>query len=160
MSIEDIRRIKAQALLPKPSRSYIIPKVSEKRKRQMKVWEQEDSDDKLQQWFEVVRLQLTGKCRHCGNPSCKESDEYYKFSIAHILPKAYFPSVATHPDNFVELCFWGNSCHTQMDNNILDMIDMACFDEIITKFQRIYPFIAKEEKRRIPAVLLNYIDIP
>lgn len=108
-------------------------------------------------WFKERRKELTGRCKHCGSPSCKHDDKYYKHSIAHILPKAYFPSVATHPENFIELCFWKNNCHGNMDNKVLDLIDMNCFDEIITKFCKIYPSIAKEERRRIPPILLEYI---
>lgn len=109
-------------------------------------------------WFKERRKEMTGRCKHCGGHSCKHDDKYFKHSIAHILPKAYFPSVATHPDNWIELCFWNKSCHTQMDNKMLDLIDMNCFDEIITKFCKIYPSIAKEERRRIPSILLQYIE--
>jgi hypothetical protein len=113
----------------------------------------------LQRWFLDRRKGMTGKCSHCGKPSCKHDDKYFKFSICHILQKAYFPSIATHPKNFIELCFWNNSCHSQMDNKMLDLIDMACWDEIITKFVAMYPSIAPNEKRRIPQVLMQYIDV-
>lgn len=110
-------------------------------------------------WFLERRKEMKGVCAHCGQPSCKNDENKFHFSICHILPKAYFPSVATHPDNWIELCFWGkNSCHTNYDNKILDLMDMNCFDQIITKFVKIYPSIAKEEKRRIPAVLMQYLD--
>lgn len=109
-------------------------------------------------WFKERRKEMTGRCKHCGGHSCKHDDKYFKHSIAHILPKAYFPSVATHPDNWIELCFWKNNCHGNMDNKVLDLIDMNCFDEIITKFCKIYPSIAKEERRRIPSILLQYIE--
>lgn len=118
-----------------------------------------EGSDGLQAWFEAVRVNLKGRCSHCGEKSCKDDDKYYKFSIAHILPKAYFPSVATNEFNFVELCFWGNNCHGNMDSGMLDLIDMACFDEIVTKFCKMYPSIAPNERRRIPQVLLQYIEI-
>jgi hypothetical protein len=67
--------------------------------------------------------------------------------------------VATHPDNFLELCFYGNSCHTNFDNKMLDLIEMNCFDTIIEKFTKIYPAIAQEEKRRIPSILIEYLKV-
>ena len=102
---------------------------------------------------------MTGVCHHCNMASCKNDDYYFKYSIGHILPKALFPSVKTHPLNFIELCFWNNSCHSQMDNKILDLIDMNCFDEIITKFVAIYPSIDKKERKRIPEILMQYIEV-
>jgi hypothetical protein len=117
----------------------------------------ESDKEELWDWFKLRRKEMTGICSHCGNPSTKKDDDKFHFSIAHILPKSHFPSVANHPDNWVELCFWGNSCHTNMDNKTLDIIDMNCFDEIITKFSRMFNDIAPEEKRRIPAILLEYL---
>ena len=112
----------------------------------------------LNRWFNDRRLELTGVCHNCGKPSCKNDDKYFKFSICHILPKAYVKSVATNPFNFLELCFWGeNSCHSQLDNCMLDLIQLSCFDEVVVKFQKMYPSIAPNERRRIPDVLLQYI---
>lgn len=113
--------------------------------------------DELNAWFLLKDFEAKGVCDNCGGKTCKGDKKYYKYSIAHLLPKAYFPSVATHPDNWLELCFFGNSCHTQMDNKMLDLIDMNCWDLIVTKFQKIYPFIAKNEKKRIPDILLQYV---
>jgi hypothetical protein len=113
----------------------------------------------LKRWFADRRKEMTGGCANCGKPSCKRDDKYYKFSIAHILPKAYFKSVATHPSNWIELCFWGDSCHTNMDNKTLDLIDMACWDTIVTRFQEMYPMIDKKERKRIPDVLMQYVEI-
>ena len=111
----------------------------------------------LDRWFKEVRKSMTGVCQNCGGKTCKDNDKEYKRSIAHILQKAYFKSVATHPDNFLELCFYGNSCHTNLDNGMIDLIEMNCFDTIIQKFTKIYPHIAQEEKRRIPSILIEYL---
>jgi len=113
----------------------------------------------LNRWFKDRRKEMTGKCHHCNGLSCKHDDRYFKFSICHILPKAYFPSVATHPSNFIELCFWNKNCHGNMDNKMLDLIEMNCWDEIVTKFCIMYPSIAEKEKLRIPSVLLQYIEV-
>lgn len=144
-------------MLPKIKKLYSLPKKSAKRIEQEKQFVKDD--DILWKWFEERRKELTGKCKHCGGKTCKDDDEKFHFSIAHILPKAYFPSVATHPLNFVELCFWSNACHTQMDNKMLDMTDMNCWDEIVERFIAMYPAIDKKERRRIPETLLHYINI-
>ena len=185
MGIEDIRRLKEDAGKPKPVKKYILPKKSAKKIAQDKLekeivfvkpkkagWfdigevergititdvSKPKKNADLQQWFEDRHKELTGKCKHCNGKTQKGKDNY-KNSIGHILPKAYFPSVATHPLNYIELCFYGNSCHTNLDNKILDLLDLNCFDEVITKFVQIYPHIDKQEKRRIPQVLLNYIE--
>ena len=112
----------------------------------------------LDRWFKERRKEMKGVCQNCGGKSCKDNDKYYKFSIAHLLPKAYFKSVATNPDNWLELCHFNNSCHAQMDNKMIDIIDLNCFDTVIQKFTKIYPFIAPEEKRRIPPILIEYLN--
>lgn len=109
-------------------------------------------------WFLDRREDLTGTCKNCGKPSSKNSDKYFHWSVCHIFDKKNFPSIATHPLNFIELCALGdNCCHGQMDNKQLDLIDMNCFSEIIDKAVALYPFIAPNERRKIPPVLLEYI---
>ena len=116
-----------------------------------------NSTAELQRWFEARHKEMSGTCKHCGGKTQKGQSNY-KYSIAHILPKAYFKSVYTHTDNWVELCFYGKSCHTNLDNFSLDLIDLNCFDEVVTRFVSIYPHIAVEERRRIPQVLMQYIE--
>jgi hypothetical protein len=113
----------------------------------------------LQRWFDDRRKEMTGVCVNCGGKTSKNDDKYYKFCIAHLLPKAYLKSIATHPDNWIELCYFGNSCHAQYDNHMIDLIDLNCFDSVIEKFVKIYPSIANDEKRRIPSVLMDYIEV-
>lgn len=168
MGIEEIRKLKEQAGLPKPKKAYQIPKKSKKKIKQEAEEKRVETQAKelnpgkgaeLTRWFEDRRKEMTGRCRHCGNISCKQNDEYYKFSIAHILPKRIFHSVATHPLNWIELCFWENSCHTNFDNNTLDLIDLNCFDLIIERFVAMYPSIDPKERKYIPEALLQYLNI-
>lgn len=112
----------------------------------------------LDRWFKDRQKKMTGRCLHC-NGKTEAYTKLFKCSIAHILPKAYFKSVATHPDNWIELCFYGKSCHTNFDNHIIDIMELNCFDIVIERFVRMYPFIAPEEKRRIPDVLLQYVEV-
>lgn len=157
MSIENIRAIKAAAGF-KPKKSYSIPKKSAK-KRKQEAEEKKGKKDPAaakERWFQDRRNEMTGHCKNCGKPSNKNSNEYFRFSIAHILAKrkSMFPSVATHPDNWIELC---TDCHHNLDNCMINLSDLACWDEVVVKFQKIYPFIAKEEVKRIPDILLQYI---
>lgn len=113
----------------------------------------------MRSWFEEHRELMTGVCAHCGSPSCRDNDMLYRFSICHILPKSLFPSVADHPDNWIELCYWSPSCHDNFDNGTLDLIDMHCFDTIIERFLKMYPAIAPAERKRIPQILMQYVHI-
>lgn len=155
MGIQEIRKLKEEADKPKePKKRKPIPKTSKKRRAVIAA-----GDDELDKWFDECRAKMTGRCVNCGRRSSRDDNKYFKFSIAHILPKAYFESVKTHSDNWIEICFWGEgSCHTNMDNKMLDLVDMACWDEIVIKFQKMYPSIAKEERKRIPEILLQYIN--
>lgn len=162
MGIEFLRQLKEDRDKPKEKAVYRIPKISKKRAAKIEVEKElnkANGGGELQRWFNERRREMTGFCHHCNSASCKNDDNYFKFSIGHILPKALFPSVKTHPKNFIELCFWNNSCHSQLDNNMLDLIDMNCFDEIVTKFVAIYPDIDKKERKRIPEILMQYIEV-
>lgn len=163
MGLDEIRKLKEQAALPKGPKQYKpIAKKSEKKLKQEaeeKAVANKGGGSELDRWFKARRLQMTGFCKNCGKPSCKNDDNYYKFSIAHILSKAIVKSVSTNQFNWVELCFWGdNSCHSQMDNGLLDMTEMNCWDEIVVKFQKMYPDIDPKEHRRIPDILKQYIN--
>lgn len=125
--------------------------------RELHIEQNKVSGAELQRWFEDRQKEMTGVCKHCGGKTQKIAANF-RNSIAHILPKAYFKSVATHPDNWIELCFYGNSCHTNLDNMSLDIMELNCFDEVIQKFVAMYPSIAINERRRIPNVLLQYIE--
>jgi hypothetical protein len=132
-----------------------IKKVSGNKKEEISV----SGGAELDRWFADRRPEMTGRCKHCGGKSCKDSDRYFKFSIAHLLPKRLFKSIATHPLNYLELCFWNNSCHTNFDNHTLDFMELNCFDEAIEKFIAMYPDIAPHERKHIPDVLRQYIPI-
>lgn len=111
----------------------------------------------LWRWFEKQRERMTGKCAHCGGKTQKHDNDTFHYSIAHILPKSIFKSIATHDESWIELCYYGNSCHTNYDHHTLDLADLNCFDLVIEKITKLYPHIAPSERRRIPAILLEYI---
>lgn len=113
-------------------------------------------DNELETWFKDRRKELTGVCQNCGGKTCKDDDKFYKFSIAHILVKSRFKSVRTHKDNFIELCFWGNSCHSTMDNKSSELwAQMTCFEEIKRKFGILKPLLLESEIKYLPLIFKN-----
>lgn len=141
---------------PKEEKTYRIPKVSEKKKAEMAA--EKEGRGELDKWFEDRRKEMTGKCVFCGGKTQKHDDDTYKRSIAHLLPKreSMFPSIAKHPDNWLELCFYGNSCHTNFDNGIITwelLHDSKEWEIIVGKFKKIYPYIPENEKKNIPELL-------
>ena len=159
MGLDEIRRLKEQAKLPKEKKKYVIPKKSAKRILQEKNGLVVSDKAELTRWFEERRKEMKGHCSHCGSKTLPKDDVYYRFSVAHILPKRLFKSVATHPLNWIELCYFEKSCHTNFDNYTLDITELNCFDEVITKFTALYPHIAEKEKKYIPNILKQYVEV-
>jgi hypothetical protein len=166
MGLKELQELRENRGKPKEKKQYRINKVAAKT-AERKAKEAADVEDgkamtsggaDLKRWFADRRKELTGSCAHCGGRSCKDSEQYWKFSIAHVLPKNLFKSVATHPKNFIELCFFNNSCHTNFDNKTLDIMDLNCFDTVISRFIEMYPSIAAKERRFIPDILLQYAE--
>lgn len=163
--LEDRHKRKLGLLPPLPTRKEKkpIPKQSKKKKGEIQEAKSAGTDDKLDQWFEARRKEMTGRCVLCNGKSEKYNDETYRRSIHHILDKrpTMFPSVALHENNFLEVCFWGNSCHTNIHNGTITMELLADSHEwkiIVDKFKKIYPFIAEGEKKNIHPLLLKQIQ--
>ena len=158
MGIEEIRKLKSG--LPKPPK--VKKPIAKKSKKKLAMEAEEKvlkvgGGNELDRWFNARRIEMVGACAHCGGLSCKDSTQYFKFSIAHILPKNLFKSIKTHPLNWIELCFWNKSCHTNYDNKTLDITELNCFDTVIERFVAMYPDIAPKERKYIPDVLLQYV---
>ncbi len=160
MGLEEIRRLKFEASLPKQKKAYSIPKKSEKKLAKEKADREAGIDSALDLWFEARRKEMKGRCCLCGGKSEKNNDATYRNSIHHILDKrpAMFPSVSCHEDNWLELCFYGNSCHTNIHNLTItwDLLrDSAEWQMIVEKFKKIYPHIHPDEHKNIPELLLK-----
>lgn len=163
MGLEHIRQIKEEAKLPKQKKVYKIPKKSPKKLKQ----EAEDKSNfksgkskgnkEIGRWFDERRKEMTGICMHCGGKSTKDNNDYWLFSIAHILPKRLFKSVATHPLNWIELCYFSPSCHANFDNYTIDITELNCYDTVIERFIAMYPDIDPKERKYIPDILLQYV---
>lgn len=136
-----------------------LKKISDKKAAEMKEAKVINSDSELDKWFEERRKEMTGICANCGGKTGKEDDKFYRHSIAHILPKrdSMFPSVATVNYNWVELCFWGNSCHSKYDSSWESAAKMRIWPFVIHNVNILYPRLKSEEKARLPEVLIQEI---
>jgi hypothetical protein len=115
----------------------------------------------LGRWFLDRKMEMTGRCMHCNGDTMilnKEADAKFHWSVSHLFDKASFPSIATHPANWLELCYYSPSCHKNYDDKIIPITELNCFDAVVTKFCILYPLMTREEKRRVPSVLLTYLD--
>lgn len=149
MSIESIRKLKAEAALPKEKKYYSIRKVSVKKQAKLDAKKElRNGDDTLMEnWFKARRKQMVGICQcGCGNKSQKNDDMYFRHSAAHIFPKSKFLSIMYHPLNFVERAFFGG-CHGVMDDTSMDKWpNMADWDDIKEKFYTLAPLLTDEER--------------
>lgn len=131
-------------------KKYQIPKKSEKRKAKEKDQMEAGTDGGMDLFFKSMRKGMKGKCLFCGGTTMKEDDEKFHFSLAHLLPKSIFKSVATNPENIIELCFWNNSCHTNFDNGTITwefIKDSKEWEIIREKLLNILPSVVMEERK-------------
>jgi len=137
-----------------------LKKISNKKAAEMKEAKTVNTDSELDKWFEERRKEMTGVCANCGGKTGKDDDKFYRHSIAHILPKrdSMFPSVATVNYNWVELCFWGNSCHSKYDSSWEAAAKMRIWPFVIHNVNILYPKLTSEEKARLPEVLIQEIN--
>lgn len=151
MSYLEERRKHIEAGRPlKQKKSYQIPKVSEKRKAKIKEQAAEGTDSEMDLFFQSQRKGMTGRCLFCNGDTMKKDDEKFHFSLAHLLPKSVFKSVATHPSILIELCFYGESCHTNFDNGMITwefIKDSKEWDIISEKLMEVLPLVAEEERK-------------
>jgi hypothetical protein len=133
----------------KPLRGKSL-KLIEKEKKEL----EEKGDIGLDKWFEERRKEMSGVCANCGSKTGKHDDKFYRHSVAHILAKRknMFPSVALNSLNWVELCFWGNSCHSKFDSSFEKAATMRIWPYVIKQINILYPLLTPEEKARIRGI--------
>lgn len=116
---DSIRILKENAGKPKQPKTYVIPKKSakkiaqEKREKESRI---PDEDTELQKWYAKIMQEEEGKCWKTGQKINKQDKLGWHGSIAHVLDKANYPSVKTHPLNYMILSMWG-STHGQYDSS-------------------------------------------
>jgi len=162
MSIEYIRALKKEAGNPKKKKLYSIPKLSKKKAARDKADREErgGGDTELQKWYKGRQRFLTGECIKCKEKYNHRTLAFAIAATAHVLPKRknMFPSVATHPCNFIELpasC----GCHNWYDNKASweEIKESSIWPIVLEKVIMMYPDIAEEERYRIPDVFRPYL---
>jgi hypothetical protein len=129
------------------------PKIATKPKK--KLCDKEINSGDLNRWFLERAKECTGICSCCGKPSSIRSGVFWKWSIAHIFPKEKihgFPSIATHPDNWIELCI---QCHTLFDRSLHVAHTLPCWGIVVKKFL-IFEEDIKETSRKYLSLFKEY----
>lgn len=101
-------------------------------------------------WFAKKMKESEPVCENCGCKINKYNQAEWHGSQGHILPKAHFESVKTHPDNHVVLCRYGNFCHAKFDSSWSTAEKMPVFRIVKERFKLFESLIAPDERRRIP----------
>lgn len=147
MGLEEIRKLKDAAKIPKAKKIYYLPKKSAKKIISEKIAKEAGTDTALDIFFNEQRKCMVGVCQcGCGKPSQKKDDTFFRHCICHIFPKKIFKSIATHPLNWVERTFWEGH-HTNFDEQGVDRWPgMADWDDIKEKFHVLVPFLTDQER--------------
>lgn len=132
-----------------------LKKVSDKKAAEMKEQKAAGTDSEMDLFFTAMRKKMVGRCLFCNSKTEKDNDETYRNSIAHLLPKrpvdkGGFPSVGTNPDNWIELCFFSNSCHTNFDTGRITwefIFDSKEGEIIREKLLTVLPLVSMEERK-------------
>lgn len=136
-------------------KTYSIPKKSEKRIAKEKEQKEAGTDIEMDLWFIARRREMKNRCLFCGAKTERDNDDTHRRSIAHLLPKrplakGGFPSVRATEHNWIELCHYGNSCHTNFDNGMITwefLKDSKEWDIISEKLLLVLPQVAEEERK-------------
>lgn len=146
-----------------PKKVYRIPKKSAKKIAQEAA--EKPVNTELDRWYSAMRKMMTGRCEICGGKTEKHNDNSFKKSIHHLFPKRknQFPSVATHIFNRLELCFYDNSCHANLENGSITLESIKkenpqAWDIIIRRATLVRPSMTEEEKNRIPEAIMKDVE--
>ena len=127
-----------------------LAKKSPKKIEEEKQAKLSGTDDEMDLFFYSLRKGMTGRCLFCNSKTMKDDDEKFHFSLAHLLPKAIFKSVATNPENIIELCFYGESCHTNFDSGKISwefIKDSKEWLQIKEQLLAVLPMVSENEKK-------------
>jgi hypothetical protein len=152
--LDDRRNLKLFGKKAEEKKKYVIPKMSEKKKQAQASKGKEQTE--LQLWYEEIMNREDAICWETGKPIDKRNKLAWRGSIAHVLPKNLFKSVATHPMNYLILSMF-DGAHGTYDSSWEKASKMGVFGEAVERFLIMYPFIAGSEKRLIPDQFLKHL---
>ena len=130
-----------------------MDKVKENGKKS-KTSEKEETE--LQKWYSAIMQKEEGRCWETGEKINKNDKRGWHGSIAHILGKADFPSVSTHPLNYMILKMWGGT-HGQYDSSWENASKMKVWPYAVKIMNILYPLLTREEKSRLPEIITQEI---
>lgn len=148
-------------LLPKESGAKpkkTIPKISEKRKKEMADEKKfrGDEDTELVKFMKRCIKQFTGYCLETG---LKTETRIYKYaicSVCHILSRQQCKSVQYHPLNWIEL---EPGFHVKFDKMSWEEREkLGCWPVIQQRLIMIYPDLHPSERRHFPDSVLKYME--
>jgi hypothetical protein len=159
-------RMPKEKKTPKP-----IAKVSEKKKAQIAEEKAAGTDGEMDLFFDAMLKKCTGKCLFCNSKTTAADTSFWRddnekwsqeandrnherrievmrrASIAHLFPKSLFKSIATHEDNWIELCW---NCHTMFDSGKITwefIRDSAEWEFIKEKLLTVLPMVHQEDRK-------------
>jgi len=140
-------------------KAYRIPAKSAKKLAREKAEKEQRGDAKteLQAWYENIMATEEPVCWETGERIDKNDKLGWMGSIAHILPKKLFKSVATHPLNYVILKMWGGT-HDRYDKSWKDASQMKVWPVVVERFLQFEQEIAASERKYLPDVLLRELE--
>lgn len=158
-----------------------ISKVSAKRQAKLDEQKKQGSDSEMDLFFTAMLKRCTGRCLFCNQKTTAIDPNFWRddnskwsqeandkaherkieslrrASVAHLLEKRNFKSVATNEDNWIELCW---SCHTSFDNGKISWLmlkDSKEWDVIKEKLLSVLPMVAQEERKHKLYSKLNHL---
>jgi len=133
----------------------IIQKAQEKANKKNGVVVEVDETE-LQKWYRKIMNSEKAVCWETGEPISKQDEMGWHGSIAHCLPKSDYPSVATHPMNYMILKMWGGT-HGQYDSCWEKAAKMRIWPYACKVFNILYPLLTREEKAKLPDIIVQEI---
>ena len=150
------RKLGLAAPLPAKKERKPIAKVSKKKQEEMRVEKEgrNGAETGLQKWYAEIMKKEEPICWETGHKINKNDKFAWQGSIAHVLSKKLFPSVATHPHNYLILEMYGGA-HGQYDSSWKNAQRMKVWKIALERFIMIEPDIALGERKYIPDCLMN-----
>lgn len=95
-------------------------------------------------WYAEIAKEIEKK-PNCWNCNAYIPKEYYRAATAHIFPKSLFPSVATHPLNYLVLG-GGCGCHSEFDRSVEKASKMGIWPTACARFMKFEDLITENHK--------------
>lgn len=133
--------------------------------------EQKVEDAQMGLYWMLAKKELRNHphCQECNAPIPEKIKQIgkkftldgYRCATAHVLPKKKeygFPSVASNPINRLFLGA-GCGCHNKYDSSWEKAATMKVWPMAVEIFKKLYPLIPAHERKNIPEVFLQEINI-